>query len=104
MENAVARRQLRQRLPDAPVLVAGPELWAFVLPARFCLRPPRGLGLAFALPPLPGLAGEAAMRHGAMRALLGELAARGSERQTVAIARTMAAGGWRWGPSVLAAL
>jgi ATP-dependent DNA helicase DinG len=157
MENAVARPQLRQQLPDAPVLVAGPrgalllgadgevqalslpeaalaararppivchmpalarrldterfpaldllELWAFVRPARFCLPTPRGLALALDLPPRPGLAGEAAMLHGAMRALLGELAARdGRDRQAVAIARTMAAGGWRWGHSVLAAL
>src|SRR5258705_6199945 len=81
------------------------ELWAFVRPARFCLPTPRGLALALDLPPRAGLAGEAAMLHGAMRALLGELAARdGSHRQVVAIARTMAAGGWRCGPSVLAAL
>src|SRR5260221_1228440 len=158
MENAaVPLPRPRQRLPDAPVLVAGPrgalllaadgeleplslpeaalaararppivchmpalarrldserfpaldllQLWAFVPPARFCLPTPRGLALALDLPPRPGLAGEAAMLHGAMRALLGELAARdGSHRQAVAIARTMAAGGWRWGPSVLAAL
>src|SRR5439155_10640377 len=98
---ALARRLDSERFPALDLL----ELWAFVRPARFCLPTPRGLALALDLPPRPGLAGEAAMLQGAMRALLGELAARdGSDRQAVAIARTMAAGGWRWGPSVLAAL
>jgi ATP-dependent DNA helicase DinG len=102
---ALALRLECDRFPALDLL----ELWAFVRPARFCLPTPRGLAVALELPVGAGLAGEAAMLHGAMRALLAELAeraagAREPGRGIDAIARAMAAGGWRWGPAVLAAL
>ncbi|MFO1060889.1 MAG: ATP-dependent DNA helicase [Dongiaceae bacterium] len=102
---ALARRLECERFPALDLL----ELWAFVRPARFCLPTPRGLAEALELPQPAGLAGDAAMLHGAMRALLAELAEiaageREPGRGVAAIAQAMAAGGWRWGPAVLAAL
>src|SRR4051794_30934803 len=66
---ALARRLECERFPALDLL----ELWAFVRPARFCLPTPKGLADALDLPLRPGLAGDAAMLHGAMCALLGEL-------------------------------
>ena len=85
------------------------ELFAFTRPAQFCLPTPGGLAAALNLPP-PGDAADAAFAlQGAARALLAELAAgrtgdpRRQERLG-ALAMTMARGGWRWGPAVLAVL
>jgi len=81
------------------------ELYAFARPARFCLPTPGGLAAALTLAP-PGDAVDAALTlQQAARALLAELAATLEHRDRVgALAMTMARGGWRWGPAVLAAL
>ncbi len=81
------------------------ELYAFTRPAQFCLPTPGGLAAALNLAP-PGDAMDAALtlQQGA-RALLAELAATLEHRDRIgALAMTMARGGWRWGPAVLAAL
>ena len=79
------------------------ELFAFVRPASFALPTPRGLAQALDLP-LPGtLEREAESLLAATTALLAELADAG-DQSAPAIAQAMHAGGWLWGPSVLAAL
>ena len=82
------------------------ELFAFVRPAGFCTPTPRGLAAGLGLPQPSSLEAEAQALHQAMLGLLRELAARGAARDpdAVAIAWHMARAGWRWGPSVLAAL
>ncbi|MCM0019398.1 MAG: ATP-dependent DNA helicase, partial [Tagaea sp.] len=123
IEELALREAAARALAEAPILVHGPaqsrrlglerlvcldalELFAFVRPARFCVPTPRGLALALALDAPHGLAAEALSVHHAVRALLTELAeplvARNPD--TLAIARAMARGNWRWAPSVLAAL
>ena len=82
------------------------ELFAFVHPARFCLPTPRGLAEVLGLP-MPGdLAAEALTLHGVVEALLRTLMqTRGEERSDpVALAWALGTVGWRWAPSVLAAL
>ena len=82
------------------------ELFAFVRPARFCTPTPHGLAQALGLPP-PGdpLDALGLLREAAV-ALLRELGTRGPKQDpdAPAIAWTMARGGWRWGPTVLASL
>ncbi|MFZ5792645.1 MAG: ATP-dependent DNA helicase [Pseudomonadota bacterium] len=86
------------------------QLFAFVRPARFCLPTPRGLARALGLAVPTDLQGEAVSLCDAARALLAELAETEpalkphQARRRRAIATAMAAGGWRWGPAVLAAL
>lgn len=96
---AVARRLRLTTVAALDVL----ELFAFVRPARFCVPTPRGLAAALLLPPPEGHDGDAATLFAASRALLGELTA-SPGRDAAGIAWTMARGGWRWAPSVLAAL
>ena len=123
IEELTLREAATRALAEAPILVHGPaqsrrlgldrlacfdalELFAFVRPARFCVPTPRGLALALGLDAPHGLAAEALAIHRAVRALLSELAeplvARNPD--TLAIARAMARGNWRWAPSVLASL
>ena len=81
------------------------ELFAFVLPARFCLPSPRGLARALALELPAGLEDEALLLHRAAAWLLGRLADDFPDRQRAArIAMTMARARWPWGPAVIAAL
>lgn len=96
---AVARRLRLTTVAALDVL----ELFAFVRPGRFCVPTPRGLAAALLLPPPEGQDGDAATLFAASRALLGELTA-SPGRDAAGIAWTMARGGWRWAPSVLAAL
>ena len=85
------------------------ELFAFTLPATFCLPTPSGLAQALDLP-LPGThEAEAMTLVDASRALLEHIAKIGREdphnaRVMVGLARAMAAGGWPWATPVLAAL
>ncbi|MFM7346037.1 MAG: ATP-dependent DNA helicase [Tagaea sp.] len=123
IEELSLREAAARALAEAPILVHAPaqsrrlglerlvcfdalELFAFVRPARFCVPTPRGLALALGLDAPHGSAAEALAVHQAVRALLAELAeplvARNPD--TLAIARAMARGGWRWAPSVLASL
>ncbi len=80
------------------------ELFAFVRPARFCLPTPRGLAAALGLQRPEGLANEALALARAAELLLAELAGRREDLDLAGPARAMAAGGWTWGPPVLAAL
>jgi|HubBroStandDraft_1064217.scaffolds.fasta_scaffold00026_12 ATP-dependent DNA helicase DinG len=79
------------------------ELFAFVLPGQFCLPTPRGVVAALGMAPPASLEDQAMTLVDAVPALLERLM-----RQTAPalqdLARQMAAGGWAWGPSVLAAL
>jgi ATP-dependent DNA helicase DinG len=99
---ATARRLGVERFPALDLL----ELFAFVRPAQFCLPTPRGLSAALGLTVKHDLAGEAAALFRATQILLDELAepVRPLPPDTLPIARMMARGGWRWAPSVLAAL
>ncbi|MBT3332617.1 MAG: ATP-dependent DNA helicase [Rhodospirillaceae bacterium] len=98
---ATARRLNTRSLVALDVL----ELYAFSRPAQFCLPTPGGLAAALNLAP-PGDAVDAALiLQQSAKALLKELAATLEHRDRLgAIAMTMAQGGWRWGPAVLAAL
>lgn len=82
------------------------ELFAFTRPARFCLPTPAGLAsqLSFSRPQTPD--DMATILPRAAFALLDELAMlEGNQREDAGnIARMMAAGGWLWGPLILAHL
>lgn len=85
------------------------ELFAFAMPATFCLPTPSGLAQALGLA-LPGShEAEALTLVDASRALLERIAKTRIEdlqaaREMVGLARAMSAGGWLWATSVLAAL
>ncbi len=121
ISNAEAARRLKRAEPvylcHAPAtaarLNAGPaprsrdllELFAFVLPARFCIPTPRGISEALGLPPPEGLEAEALALLKCSQRLLDLLSH--STRDDGALRRaawSMARGGWVWAPSVLAAL
>jgi ATP-dependent DNA helicase DinG len=99
---ATARR-LQARNPLAALDVL--ELYAFVRPAQFCLPTPRGIARALGLEAGPGHEGEALALRDAARALIGEVPEIADEDpRIIDITRLMAAGGWSWGPWLLAAL
>lgn len=99
---ATARRLNVGRFPAFDLL----ELFAFVRPAQFCLPTPRGIIGAVCLQHITDHAAEAMALRDATVALLTELTEYdpAAAREALAIARTMARGGWRWGPAVLAVL
>ncbi len=95
------------------------ELFAFAHPQRFCIPTPEGIAAAIGLKAGPDPAEAALTLVEVANCLLEEIATLGggsgagdaSTRDTgtgdddaVAIARSMAWGGWPWGPAVLAAL
>ena len=96
---AVARRLRLAGFDGYDVL----ELFAFARPGRFCVPTPRGLAQALLLSPPLSRDEEAASLFAAAGALLADLTASPGQ-DAIAIAWTMARGGWRWAPSVLAAL
>ncbi|MFM8799999.1 MAG: ATP-dependent DNA helicase [Tagaea sp.] len=123
IEEIPLREAAARALVEAPILVHAPaqsrrlgleriagydalELFAFVRPAKFCVPTPRGLAVALGLDVPAAPAAEALAVHRAVGALLAELAEPLAARNpdTRAVARAMARGGWRWAPSVLAAL
>ncbi|MGQ0676318.1 MAG: ATP-dependent DNA helicase, partial [Rhodospirillales bacterium] len=99
---ATARRLRIEPFPALDLL----ELFAFVLPARFCPPTPRGLAQALGLAVPPSLVDCPATLLAAARALLAQLAEDGGERRSdaVPIALVMHRAGWSWGPAVLEAL
>jgi ATP-dependent DNA helicase DinG len=104
---AMARRLGMANLKALDIL----ELFAFVRPARFCLPTPRGVARALGINAGPGHEGEAEALGRAAKLLLQELAmgdpddpSSGADTDMAELARLMAAGGWPWGPMVLAAL
>ncbi len=81
------------------------ELFAFTRPAHFCVPTPRGLARALGITVGAGHEDEAVALIAAVRALLAELPEQAGENPELRdMARLMAAGGWGWGPHVLAAL
>lgn len=81
------------------------ELFAFVLPARFCVPSPRGLAMALDLPPPAGAEDGCLTLRRAAEALLRQLSEpnRPESSDPVAIAWSMAEA-WPWTPAVLRAL
>jgi len=87
------------------------ELYAFVHPARFCVPTPRGIAHALNIGALdlaaaPDHASEPEMLLAVAEALLAAVARSDprSDPGLIAIAETMALGGWRWGELVLRAV
>ncbi|HEM45792.1 MAG TPA: ATP-dependent DNA helicase, partial [Alphaproteobacteria bacterium] len=82
------------------------ELYAFARPGRFCVPTPRGLAAALGLEPPADREAEAIALPRMAAALLADLSeGSGAAREdALRVARAMAAGGWRWGRAVLAAL
>jgi ATP-dependent DNA helicase DinG len=82
------------------------ELFAFVMPGRFCLPTSRGLADVLDLPEPRSVATEALTLRRAVRRLLGRLGESGRDEPSdaAAIAWTMGLSGWSWAPLVLAAL
>lgn len=99
---ALTRRLGMEPVPAFDVL----ELFAFVLPARFCVPTPRGLAEALDLPLPDGLEADALALARAVRRLLGILAepGRAEASDPVAVAWEMGKAGWPWAPAVLSAL
>lgn len=101
-----ARRLGLNAPPRGPRLFDVLELFAFVRPARFCAPSATGLAQALGLPEPHGPAEQAAVLREAAAALLDELAATPtpSREEALAVAETLARGGWAWGAPVLGAL
>ncbi len=103
----VARRLGVEPSPALDVL----ELFAFARPAQFCLPTPTGIAVALGLDRPVTLEEQASGLRLAVERLLAGMAdiraldrTLSHERDALAIARTMADGGWSWGPAVIEAL
>jgi len=104
---AMTARRLGVNLPQrSPRIFDALELFAFVRPARFCAPSAAGLALALGLPEPKGAAAQAVALREACALLLAELAAtpEPTREEAVAIAETLARGGWSWGSAVIGAL
>ncbi|MDP3660443.1 ATP-dependent DNA helicase, partial [Phenylobacterium sp.] len=82
------------------------ELFAFVRPARFCAPSAAGIALALGMPEPKGAAAQAESLRRACAVLLADLAIapEPSREEALAVAETLARGGWAWGPAVIGAL
>ncbi|MDB5424983.1 MAG: ATP-dependent helicase, partial [Phenylobacterium sp.] len=82
------------------------ELFAFVRPARFCAPSAAGLAQAMGLAEPKGALAQAVALREVCGLLLTELAAapEPSREEALAIAETLARGGWPWGSAVIGAL
>ena len=82
------------------------ELYAFVRPARFTAPSAAGLALALGLAEPRGAVAQAGALREVCGLLLAELAAepQPSREEALAVAETLARGGWAWGPAVVGAL
>jgi len=96
----VARRLSIRRFEALDIL----ELLAFVRPARFCLPTPSGIADALALTHPETLEDAASTLYRAVDQLLTEISTQSKDSDLVSTALGLAAAGWNWGPSVLAAL
>src|SRR5205814_1292127 len=92
--------------PRSPGIFDALELFAFVRPARFCAPSAAGLAQALGLPEPKGAPAQATALREACARLLAELAAapEPSREEALAVAETLARGGWAWGGATLAAL
>ncbi|WP_369060491.1 ATP-dependent DNA helicase [Caulobacter sp. 73W] len=82
------------------------ELYAFVRPARFCAPSAAGLALALGLPEPKGAVEQAQALRKVCELLLAEIAQTPwpTREEALALAETLAKGGWAWGPPVIGAL
>ncbi|MFN3524061.1 MAG: ATP-dependent DNA helicase [Phenylobacterium sp.] len=104
---AMTARRLGLNVPPrSPRLFDALELFAFVRPAQFCAPSAAGLALALGLAEPRGAAAQAQALREACERLLQELAAapQPSREEALAIAETLARGGWAWGPAAIGAL
>jgi len=104
---AMTARRLGLHAPArSPACFDALELFAFVRPAQFCAPSAAGLALALGLPEPKGAVAQAQALRDACQVLLAELAAtpQPSREEALAIAETLARGGWAWGPAVIGAL
>jgi ATP-dependent DNA helicase DinG len=101
-----ARRLGLHAPPRSPRLFDALELFAFVRPARFCAPSAAGLAQALGLLEPRGAAAQAAALRQICQLLLAELSAapEPSREEALAVAETLARGGWAWGAAVVAAL
>jgi len=92
--------------PRSPRMFDALELFAFVRPAQFCAPSAAGLAQALGLPEPKGAAAQASALREVCALLLAELAANPepSREEALAVAETLARGGWAWGPATVAAL
>ena len=96
---AIARRLSRPDLAGFDLL----ELWAFALPARFCVPTPRGLAAALGIRLPESLEDQAILLPEIAARLLALIAAK-TAPEINDLALQMARAGWLWGPLVLKAL
>ena len=101
-----ARRLGLNAAMRSPRMYDALELFAFVRPGVFCAPSAAGLALALGLPEPRGAAAQAGSLRMACAALLEELALtpQPSREEALAIAETLARGGWAWGPAAIGAL
>ncbi len=92
--------------PRSPRIFDALELFAFVRPARFCAPSAAGLAQAVGLPEPKGAEAQASALRAACALLLAELssAPEPSREEALALAETLARGGWPWGAAVMGAL
>ena len=79
------------------------ELWAFALPARFCLPTPRGLAAALGIA-VPEDLEDQAMRLPEISSRLVNLVAATAGDDIRDLVASMSRGGWLWGPVLQQAL
>jgi ATP-dependent DNA helicase DinG len=101
-----ARRLGVQVPPRSPRIFDALELFAFTRPARFCAPSAAGLAQAMGLAEPKGALAQAQALREVCALLLAELAAspEPSREEALAIAETLARGGWPWGSAVIGAL
>jgi len=101
-----ARRLGVQVPPRSPRIFDALELFAFTRPARFCAPSAAGLAQAMGLAEPKGALAQAEALREVCALLLAELAAapEPSREEALAIAETLARGGWPWGSAVIGAL
>ena len=104
---AMTARRLGLHVPPrSPRIFDALELFAFVRPGRFSAPSAAGLALALGSPEPKGAEAQAAALREVCGLLLAELAAAPdpSREEALAIAETLARGGWAWGTATIAAL
>ena len=101
-----ARRLGLNPPPRAPGIFDVLELYAFVRPGRFCAPSAVGLALAMGLAEPRGAVEQARDLIQVANLLLAELAGSPtpSREEALAVAETLARGGWAWGVAVIGAL
>jgi len=104
---AMTARRLGLHVPPrSPRIFDALELFAFVRPARFCAPSAAGLAQALGMAEPKGAQAQAQALRAACGVLLAELAAspEPSREEALAVAETLARGGWPWGSAVIGAL